>query len=184
MSKNPPADTCIGNYEGQPIYVEDVLGAYAPKGVPIEDKFFQELHFIVFESGNGAYFRAPVRKEKKDSIMSIGITTITETTLIDWVEYVHVPVNVGIVAMFTWFQKNLQDIYEKKGVSIREGFNYVMCRSYPKMYKTYGFKVDTIFWQYHIEKIFNSDPNGPGDLSKYISKLKRMNADHSLKVSP
>jgi len=185
MSQNPPADTWIGNYNGHPIYVEDVLGAYAPRGIPIEDRFAQVPHPLVFESSKGAYFRVPVRKEKKESERSMGILpTITVTTLVDWREYIHVPVNVGIVYMFTWFQKNLQDIYEKKGQRIRDGFGYVMCRGYPKMYKSYGFRVDTRFWQHHVEEIFKSDPNGPGDLSKYLSKKKRMNADHSLKVSP
>ena len=166
MSQNPPADTWIGNYQGHPMYVEDVLGAYTARGTPIEDRFVKVPSFLVFESRNGAYFRVPVRKEKKDSGRGI-LPTITVTTLVDWVEYIHVPVNVGIVYMFTWFQKNLQDIYEKKGHRIRDGFGYVMCRAYPKMYKSYGFRVDTIFWQYHIEEIFKSDPNGPGDLSKY-----------------
>ena len=174
MSQNPPADTLIGNYKGHPMYVEDVLGAYTGRGTPIQDRFVQIPCFLVFESRNGAYFRVPVRKEKKESGKSTGILpTITVTTLVDWDEYIHVPVNVGIVYMFTWFQKNLQDIYEKKGHRIRDGFGYVMCRAYPKMYKSYGFRVDAIFWQYHIEEIFNSDPNGPGDLSKYRQSLPK-----------
>ena len=159
------------------MYVEDVLGAYTARGTPIEDRFVEVPSFLVFESRKGAYFRVPVRKEKKESGRGI-LPTITVTTLVDWVEYVvHVPVNVGIVGMFKWFKKNLLDIYTAKGLTIQDAFVHVMCRVYPRMYKSYGLRVDTIFWEYHIKKIFKSDPKGPGDLSKYTKK-KRMNANN------
>ena len=178
MTQNPPEDTMICKYKGHPIYVEDVLGAYGPREIPIEDRFIQIPSCLVFESCKGAYFRLPDRKEKKDSGRRIGFPTITETTLVDWVEYVvHVPVNVGIVGMFKWFKKNLLDIYTAKGLTIQDAFVHVMCRVYPRMYKSYGLRVDTIFWEYHIKKIFKSDPKGPGDLSKYTKK-KRMNANN------
>ena len=70
MSKNPPADTCIGNYEGQPIYVEDVLGAYAPKGIPIEDKFFKNFILKFLKVVMVPTFVLQCGKKKKDSIMS------------------------------------------------------------------------------------------------------------------
>jgi hypothetical protein len=156
MSQTPPEDTIIGTFQGQNVYVEDILKAYSSTGESIEKQYNTNLDETVFDNST-VHFRVPKRvEEPKHFTGAIGITE-----MVNWTEFVHLPINKGIKMMFEYFQKNLQDIFEERGEKIVDGFGGVMCIVYPKYYK----EVHKTFWAHHTTRIFKNDPKG--DISIY-----------------
>jgi hypothetical protein len=150
----------IGEYKNQPVYIKDILNAYSGSDIPIET-YWEKFGFknSVFDNPN-AYFRIPKCVQSPEYFK--GAIVITEC--VNWQEFVRLPIKIGIIMMFKFFQENLQETYMKKAPKIMDRFGGIIVIVYPKMYG----KGDKTFWAHHVQQIFKSDPNGPGELSKYM----------------
>jgi len=151
----------IGEYKNQPVYIKDILNAYSVSHIPIET-YWEQCGFknSVFDNPD-AYFRIPKRVQSPDSEYFKGAIVITES--INWCEFVRLPIKIGIRMMFQFFQEKLQETYLKKATKIMDGFGTAIVIMYPTFYGT----GDKTFWAHHVQQIFKSDPNGPGDVSSY-----------------